>query len=412
MTIYRFLRAAASVLLALTVNSCVFPFDTDFEGQTGEYPLVVEGDIMIGGITTINLDRVRPFEEPQEEQWERYIMTNVEAYIEGEDGTRVEGDLYTPYDYFSSSYYFSAPTATIHFDTQDLRPDQRYRLHLKVFCRGADAPDTYETDWVSVSPTPVIDGLTYQANIPDEELEIGLSMHCRGAHHFRWSFEEDWEFHAELNSYFMFDPETSLVRPYDDYQAQNTYRCWAHEQDYEARTFSTTYQIDDRFEDLKFHTVSLKDKRLQTLYRIRVHLSALSDDAYTYWETMRRNSEEQGSLFAPTPSQLPGNIHCTSNPSAQVIGYVDACQEIVGEMYYDNSQDHFFIPGKIFLFEAVQLPNIEMWNSDCYYNQHYRPYQSVSVDFGQTEYLWAPDFCVDCRRNGGTKNKPADWPRD
>lgn len=46
MTIYRFLRAAASVLLALTMNSCIFPFDTDFEGQTGEYPLVVEGDIM------------------------------------------------------------------------------------------------------------------------------------------------------------------------------------------------------------------------------------------------------------------------------------------------------------------------------------------------------------------------------
>ena len=56
MTIYRFLRAAASVLLALTMNSCIFPFDTDFEGQTGEYPLVVEGDIMIGGTTTVSLD--------------------------------------------------------------------------------------------------------------------------------------------------------------------------------------------------------------------------------------------------------------------------------------------------------------------------------------------------------------------
>lgn len=412
MTAYRLFRAAASVLLALTVNSCVFPYDTDFEGQTGELPLVVEGDIIIGGITTINLDRVRPFEEPQEEQWGRYIMTNVEAYIEGEDGTRVEGDLYTPYDYFSSSYYFSAPTATIHFDTQDLRPDQRYRLHLKVLCSGADAPDTYESAWVSVNPAPVIDGLTYQANIPDEELEIGLSMHCRGAHRFRWFFEEDWEFHAELNSSFMFDTESSLVKPYDDYRTQNTYFCWRHFQDYEARTFSTVNQTDDRFEDLKFHTVSLKDKRLQILYRIRVHLSAISDDAFTYWETMRQNSEEQGSLFAPTPSQLPGNIRCTSNPSAQVIGFVDACQEIMGEMYYDNTRDHYFIPGKPILFESVQIPNIEMWNSDLYYNDDYRPYQSISVGFGETEYLWAPDFCVDCRRNGGTKIKPEDWPRD
>ena len=409
MTPYRFLRAAASGILALALSSCIFPFDTDFAERTGDLPLVVEGDILIGGNSTIQLSRVQPFKELEDEERERYLFSRVTGTIEGEDGVQVT-DTYEGGYIFFYGYRRSSTTAALYFDTRNLRPDQRYRLVLSVQGPDETSTATYESDWVSVTPAPVIDGLTYSANTQDEELQIGLSMHCRGAHHFRWSFEEDWEFHSELNSYYMFDTETSLVRPYDDYLTQNHYYCWAHEEAYTDQTISTANQTDDRFEDLNFHAVSLKDKRLQMLYRLRIHLSALDPDAYTYWETIRQNSEEQGSLFAPTPSQVTGNIHCSSNPSALAIGYIGACQEVVGEMYYDNSIEHYFIPDPPILFDPIEMSNIPEINYSLY-RDSYLPYQTVSTG-GEPNYIWAPSYCVDCTRNGGSKNKPEDWPRD
>lgn len=411
MTPYKFLHAAASAILALAMSSCIFPFEVDYAEQTGNLPLVVEGDIQVGGSTIISLDHVRPFQEPEDGEWQQYVFQHVTGTIEGEDGTQVTDSYYNYLPEFLSSYMGPSTKGKLYFDTRDLRPDQRYRLLLSVQGPEDASPTRYESDWVPVNPAPVIDGLSYIANIPDEELQIGLSMHCRGAHHFRWTFEEDWEFHSELNSYYMFDWQTHFVRPYDDYHTENTYYCWAREASYAAQTFSTAYQTDDRFEDLNFHAVKLKDKRLQMLYRIRVHLSAISDASYSYWETIRQNSEEQGSLFSPTPSQVTGNIHCTSNPDALVIGYIDACQEVMGEMYYDNSNEHYFIPGPPVQFDAIEMSNIPEINYSLFRNS-LLPYQTVSTGGGEPNYIWAPAYCVDCRRNGGTKHKPADWPRD
>ena len=96
---------------------------------------------------------------------------------------------------------------------------------------------------------------------------------------------------------------------------------------------------------------------------------------------------------------------------ALVIGYIDACQEVMGEMYYDNSNEHYFIPGPPVQFDAIEMSNIPEINYSLYLNS-LLPYQTVSTGGGEPNYIWAPAYCVDCRRNGGTKHKPADWPRD
>ena len=76
---------AAAALLAAT---CIYPYKVDIE-RGGDNPLVVEGDIHVGGITTVKLSYVRPFNLDGYE----YVAVKAKGYVEGEDGSRVTGEL-------------------------------------------------------------------------------------------------------------------------------------------------------------------------------------------------------------------------------------------------------------------------------------------------------------------------------
>ena len=204
MTPYRFLRAAASGILALALSSCIFPFETDFAEQTGDLPLVVEGDILIGGATTIQLRRVQPFKELEDEERERYAFRHVTATIEGEDGAKVT-DTYDG-GYIFYGYSRSSMTATLYFDTRDLRPDQRYRLVLSVQGPDEASSATYESDWVSVTPAPVIDGLTYSANTQDGTLQWKWKVE-KGSTHY--SPAAVWPVEA-AGKVFVTDPDRAM----------------------------------------------------------------------------------------------------------------------------------------------------------------------------------------------------------
>ena len=64
------------------------------------------------------------------------------------------------------------------------------------------------------------------------------------------------------------------------------------------------------------------DDRILVRYSILVKQYALSSDAYNFFELMKKNSEEIGSIFSPQPSELRGNIHCVTNPDEYVVGFI------------------------------------------------------------------------------------------
>ena len=384
-------RTAALAAALLAAAACIYPYEVDFH-QGSELPLVVEGDIHIGGITTVKLSYVKPF--GTEESAGGSVLAT--GYIEGEDGTRVEG------------YQLN----TLTFDTSQLRQNQRYRLHLETLnAQTHSVANVFESDWLSPAPAPTIDGLSYSYHPEYEELWIGLSMHTHGSHHFRWSFSETWEYHSDVSTWFEYKPETRTVGYYD---RTNLYYCWKSDNSSQINIFSTANQTEDRFEELAFYTIPLNDRRLQVLYRIKVQLEGMSENAYNYWYNMQQNSEGQGSIFSPTPSEMASNVHCISNPDVQVMGYLNAAVQAEATMYYDNELNDYYKPGRrMNLFEqqvsVSQLDSMAFW-----YRQGYLPYQAVyeTMSADPTHYMWGLKQCIDCRELGGTKTKPADWPND
>ena len=421
----RHLLSCAAVA-ALMLSSCVYPFDPGIE--TTDSRIVIEGSISLGGTSRFNFSRVYPFTSGD------YIPAPMAmtGYIEGEDGTRIGPSLVNPDtpsdgnisiptkddpDYFSSS---SQTQWTLQFDTPATMPSQRYRVHFEELGTGA----IYESDWLEVCAQPVIDDLRYILDFDREELNVALSMHCNGYHHFRWYYEETWEYHADLNASHYLDPAL-LWDKRGNYQPEaaflkftmpeNRYYCWMDERSPDVKIFSTAEQVEDRFTDLEFHRVSRYNKKLQMIYRLKVHLEAISEDAYLYWNNIDENTNNQGSIFAPVPSQMAGNIHCITDPSAEVIGYVNASREALGVMYFNNLQEGFY-DGRATDWEMVTI-------EECYdpqefakwYSRGYLPYTFVSAEMSETgmpTYMWALARCVDCRYGGGTKKRPDDWPNN
>jgi hypothetical protein len=112
-------RTAALTAAALLATTCIYPYPVDIE-RGGEYPLVVEGDILIGSVTTVKLSHVRPFNLTDYES----IPVVASGYIEGEDGSKVRGTS----DYTASD----SENGILYFDTSNLNKDQRYRLHVET----------------------------------------------------------------------------------------------------------------------------------------------------------------------------------------------------------------------------------------------------------------------------------------
>lgn len=375
----------------LAVTACIYPFDPVIEGE--DERLVVEGDIHLGSASDFSFSRIFPLD------WEGESMAPpqiINGYIEGEDGTKV-GSSARP----DSGYGQDYGSSSLHFDTSDLKSGQRYRLHFEDLESG----NVYESDWIEVCPPPVIDDLSYILDDGRGELNVALSMHCNGRSHFRWHYDEVWEYRADARATCYYNPENNMVEDFPE--DVNIFYCWSRYNSPDIKIFSTEDQVDDRFVDLEFHRISRSDKRLQALYQIKVYLEAMNEDAYAYWKNIRDNSQSQGTIFAPTPSQMPGNIHCISDPSVLVIGYINAAEQTVAEMYYDDYIERFYRGTNNFEYIEIKPDEFAM-----YYDRGYIPFNHfLDLDRGHI-YQWGTKRCLDCRVGGGTKDKPSYWPND
>ena len=138
----------------------------------------------------------------------------------------------------------------------------------------------------------------------------------------------------------------------------------------------------------------------------------MTEEAYLYWKNIEDNSQNQGTIFSPTPSQMAGNIRCLSDPDLPVLGYIGAARQASARMYYDNSLEHFCTLRQLVREDDVE--EITPGQFQEYYEKNAFLPQTINVEpmTGDEVYVWASRTCVDCRFAGGTKNKPADWPNN
>ncbi|MEB2776823.1 DUF4249 domain-containing protein [Algoriphagus sp. D3-2-R+10] len=196
----------------------------------------------------------------------------------------------------------------------DIPEDQNYRLYIST-----NEGKTYTSDLIKPILTPEIIDVGFVKN----ELGVEVYLTTKGdenADDFLWTFEETYAFRPKIPSSFKYDEELQDVvirRP-----EERTDMCYRGDVSADL-ILETSSRFEDQFVFRQSITQILHDdERLSVRYSILISQKALDKKASEFWEILRKNTNDLGSIFSPLPSNIRGNIMNDQNPDAPVVGFV------------------------------------------------------------------------------------------
>ncbi len=193
-----------------------------------------------------------------------------------------------------------------------------YRLHVV-----ASSGESYFSDYVPILETPAIDtvGWTlYKQGAAETAVNIYVSSHgsLQQSQYYFWNFSETWEYTAYYTSPIKYD-NGHVVAVQD-----TTYYCWLTQNSTDILVSSTSQLSQNVVNQFVLTSIPDNSIKLYTGYSILVQQLALTKDAYEYWQQLKLNTENLGTIFGPLPTQFSGNIHSASDPTEPVFGYFSA----------------------------------------------------------------------------------------
>jgi hypothetical protein len=279
-----------------------------------------------------------------------------------------------------------------------LDPGDQYQLKIITGSGGL-----YESDFVPVKNSPPIDSLHFRLDSTGATIYVNTHDPTGNTQYYQWNYVQTWEhrsFYGSLN-YYDFNIMSVSLRD----SAQMVNRCWTTKASNSILLANSSGLNEDLIYEAPLLTIPLGSEQISFEYSISVSQFALTSQGYQFWSTLKANTEETGGLFDPQPSQTSGNIHCISNPSETVIGYVSAGGISHTRILINPSQLSYWPYEPIqgcYLF-SVPASQVSSTFSDT---TLYIPIETLLFGAVSGSYR----YCGDCRAQGGGTAKPAYWP--
>ena len=372
------------------VDEYTIPEETAIEYET---EIVIEGRILAGEESVIHLSYTTPINSEEETT----DILNAQVYVIGQNGYRSEA---AEFDIEDDCYVI---------DTRTLENNTLYAVEVTV------DGDTYQSDFQPLLTSPEIDEVTWRENESSVSIYVTTLAEQTDSRHFMWSFEEDWEIHAEVDMRGNYDliPIYKKEHYPDLTKTRNPYLyCWMHDVSRHILLHSSANLSENQVKNVKLHEIGIEDIRISYIYSILVKQWSLSDDAYRYFSTMKQYTEIDDGLFAPILSDFQGNIRCISNQDKRAHGYVLASNVTTKRIFiYEEDFKHMrslysepFCLAKYDKDQPWGLDPVEEWLSPWVIMRNIR------TQLDEVLYTWS---CVDCRHTvGATKKRPDFWPND
>lgn len=381
-----------SILLSGLLSGCIDEYTPkDVEEMSGL--LVVEG-MITNDTTIIKLSKSVGI---LEDISELTILYNADVLVETDNGQTF------PATSVSQNGEYIIPIG-------DLIPGTQYKLKIKA------EGNEYESSPLTPVLTPPIDSIYAYKERDGEPIYVTVSTHKEGSEtgYYLWSYNEIWEINARLNAELLHTTEPihpdyegdiffagergGYIVYYDNIDGpyfNEGLNCWGYGRSNSLLLGSSDKLSENRIINLKLSQYEPSDYRFSSLYYIKLKQNTLRKETYDYLSNLQKNAESTGDIFGPIPSEMKGNIVCTTDPSIHVIGYIDV--SITSSM-------EKFIPRSGSLYEAPYMDCKEIGEWEDGYAPLY--YQERVGIF----YAWKE--CLDCRLSrNATKNRPPFWPR-
>ncbi|HEY4205582.1 MAG TPA: DUF4249 domain-containing protein [Puia sp.] len=349
--------------------------------------LVVEGYITGNGPTQFRLSRTTE-------------LSGISVPPENNATIQVEGDDNSTFPLTGQGNGIYAT------NSMSLHTTAKYRLRI----RTSDGKE-YLSDAVPYKQTPAIDSLSWAYNARDGvKLYVNTHDPSNTTRYYQWQYEETWQYTApEYSLYKYLKDENEVV---DRPDSEQIFKCWKDASSTRLILGNTTKLTQDEVYLQLLDQIPANTEPLGILFSIYVSQYAMTEDGYNFLTLMQKNTESLGSIFDAQPSALRGNIHCVSDPSEQVIGFVSAgtlqqkrlfiYASQVPDWRYRHSCD---LPDTVVGLDSAALKHF-------FFEQSYLPLE-LHYGGGGPPDGWTSNViaCGDCRLEGGTTVKPIFWPQ-
>lgn len=374
-----------ATILLLFFNRCVERYFLD-EGGHVEPKLVVdallsdkqpEQQIKIALSSSPELPKFNP-------------LTGLTVYVLDEDGNRINFfDNHQPgiYEANMEKEYFH----------------EGARFKLVIVNRGK----IYESKWEEFLYCPPVDSIYYELkeratnnpNEPENGVQFYIDFKASNDYgaFYRFDVVESYEYHSsfEIDEYYI----GHYVSTPDDY---SLYTCYKTKPIDQIFTLSTQGFTENTYIKYHLHYVNEQTQRLLYQYSLLINQYSLSEDAYYYWETLKANNQESGTLFSSQPAQILGNIYNINDEKDDVLGYFGVSSVTSKRIVLKtvNELDFSKVPycGAIPLEMPIDKIPSTAWPIYLVYRLH--------PEYGVMFRSIASKRCFDCREDGGVLEKP------
>jgi len=343
--------------------------------------LVIEGVLNAGtGPTMIRLSRTFKLDDTARLKTER----NAQVIVEGKDNTT------RPLAMTGDGIYTSP--------NLNMAINQEYRLRVTT-ANGKE----YLSEYVVAKKTPLIDSIGFQQE--DKGVQIYVNAHddSNNTRYYRWDYDETWEIRSFYYSTLKYDNGIVIPRT----AGEDVSVCWKYKSSNNIILGSSAQLQSDNIYRAPVNFIENGSEKLAVRYSILLRQYALDKKGYEFYEMMKKNTEGLGSIFDPQPSEIRGNINCTSDPRELVIGYVSAA--VIEEKRFFISYRQ--LQGWRFYEDCPEI--LVLNNPDSIRAAHEGGGSFYGALFGggpnPTYYKVSTLPCVECTARGGFLIRPSYW---
>lgn len=373
------------LLCCVAVSSCKDPFSPEVSKNYKDL-LVVEGFVNIGGNTQIKVSRSIDLQDSRSTDPEK----NATITVEGEDGSLVTGT--------------SMENGLCTLATQNLVLGKKYKVRITLA-----SGKIYETGYLATKATPEIDNISYA--VTNKGFQIYADTHdpANATRFYTWDYEETWEVGVPFVSTHEFKNSQVVLRD----PGINIQRCWTNSKSSSILLGSTARLSEDKITLAPIVYIPGNSVKVARLYSILVRQRGLTKDAYEYLERMKKNTEQIGGIFDAQPSELTGNLVCTSNPADKVLGWISAGTIVEKRIFISHSDKP--ATGIDWVYRERCDANVIDKDSLIYYIRANKFIVNEMVFQINPEspilykYTMSTEECIDCRLQGSNL-KPSFWP--
>ncbi|WP_377097095.1 DUF4249 domain-containing protein [Mucilaginibacter calamicampi] len=295
----------------------------------------------------------------------------------------------------------------------NLDQTKKYRLRIRTKDNR-----TYLSDFVESKISQPIDDVKY--DFKNDNLNVYTNTHDASGKsvYYRYSYIETWDYQSVFRSYLKVENHQLKERDVN-IPGDFIYYCWQNKPSNEIVLGATTSLNEDRLNDFRVINIPSVSAKVKSGYSVLIKQHVLTKEAFEFWENMKKNTEQVGSVFDAQPSQLRGNIHSVTDNSEIVIGFISAGTVTQKRLMLS----YFQLPKE---WKAPPVDKTECEGTNVTFMFGTSQYQSAILTpdksaFIPVEYFYVDRVgivgivansnfrCVDCRIQGGTNIKPSYW---